>query len=209
MTKIYLPLLFVSTFFLRSLYSQNLPVTQNIEMAKIKSGDIIKFFGENIRYPSNALMDNIEGIVIIGFRITKDGLIDSIQVIKNPNQNLSLEALRVLDKTNGLWIPTKSNGIPIDKNYIASFGFFTSSKYYDSRNKGLNYFKKGDYNKALSSINKSLAIDEYDTKLYETRLAIYKNLNDVESIKRDSAKIDYLKRNLITNIFVTAMPVRR
>jgi hypothetical protein len=209
MTKIYLPLLFILTFFLQSLNSQNLPVTPNIEMAKIKSGDIIKFFSENIQYPPNALMDNIEGMVLIGFRITKVGLIDSIQVIKNPNQNLSLEVLRVLDKTNGLWIPTKSNGIPIDKNYIAIFGFFTSTKYHNLRNKGLNYFKKRDFNKALISINKSLAIDEYDTKLYETRLTIYKNLNDVESIKRDSAKIDYLKRNLITSIYVTAMSVRR
>ncbi len=67
-----------------------------------------KFLSDNIIYPKKAQRDKIEGRVIIRFWVSKNGSIDSIQILSEPQPILDEEAIYVVKKMP-LWIPGKAD----------------------------------------------------------------------------------------------------
>lgn len=59
-----------------------------------------KFLTNEIQYPKNAAREKISGTVFLSFLVRKDGGIEDIRVDKNPNNELTIEAIRVLQKSN-------------------------------------------------------------------------------------------------------------
>jgi len=70
------------------------------------------YISKNIVYPSNAKKSKIQGKVYTRFIIEKDGSIGDLYIIRSPDQELSLEALRVL-KNCPRFIPGSKNGKPV------------------------------------------------------------------------------------------------
>ena len=68
-----------------------------------------KYLRENLRYPENALKNNIEGFVYLSFKVTKSGEINEIQVTQTPSIELGKEGVRVLQASPN-WIPGKLRG---------------------------------------------------------------------------------------------------
>jgi TonB family protein len=80
-------------------------------MPIFKGGDaeLMKYIHDNIRYPSIAKENEIQGRVVCTFVVEKDGGISDIKVITHIDPSLDKEAIRVL-KTMPKWYCGKQNG---------------------------------------------------------------------------------------------------
>ncbi|MCL1934587.1 MAG: TonB family protein [Candidatus Azobacteroides sp.] len=70
---------------------------------------LIRFIYENIRYPSTALKQRIEGRVWCSFIVEPDGSVSNVQLEKGVYIFLDEEAVRVL-KNMPAWIPGRTKG---------------------------------------------------------------------------------------------------
>ena len=62
----------------------------------------LKFIGENVKYPPQAMKDNVQGKVLINFIVMSSGKIENAKVIQSVNTELDNEALRVV-KSMPVW----------------------------------------------------------------------------------------------------------
>ena len=181
----------------------------SIEKASLKSGTTNEFFGQNTNFPESLLGKNGNYNVLISFIIKTDGALDSVKILSSPDKQASLEALSALDKSDGLWNPAKINGQPFGIRYLASFKFVTSKKYFDQQTKAEKLVQKGDYKKALEIIDDGLNFHEYDKDLYQLRLKIHKNQNQLDLENADLKKISEIDENLMIDIWVTVIGIPR
>lgn len=85
------------------------PKTANVKPAFMGKDEntFLRWVTERLVYPLECKKDNIEGTVVVSFRIGKDGKIQDVIVIQSPHYLLSAEALRVIDYspdwTPGIW----------------------------------------------------------------------------------------------------------
>lgn len=70
---------------------------------------LMKFLGDNIRYPVIAQENGIQGRVITNFVVERDGSITDVQVVRGQDPSLDKEAVRVI-KTMPKWKPGKQRG---------------------------------------------------------------------------------------------------
>ena len=84
-------------------------------MPEYKGGQeaMMKFVVENVKYPEEAKKNGIQGKVFISFTVTKTGKLENIKVLKNLNDLLDAEALRVIS-TMPDWVPGESKGTAVD-----------------------------------------------------------------------------------------------
>ncbi len=75
------------------------------------------FLGSNIRYPTAARENNVQGKVYLGFVIEKDGKLSDVKIIKGIGSGCDEEALRVL-KNSPPWKPGLAEGKPVRTSYI-------------------------------------------------------------------------------------------
>jgi protein TonB len=73
---------------------------------------LYKFLADNIKYPRMAVESGIQGTVYIGFVVEKNGNLSNISVLRNPNELLTNEALRVVTSMPD-WSPGKQGGRPV------------------------------------------------------------------------------------------------
>jgi protein TonB len=73
---------------------------------------LFKFIGENLQYPSEAQINNIEGKVILKFVVSPDGSVDRIEILRSIDPLLDNEAIRVV-KTLPKFKPGKQGGVPV------------------------------------------------------------------------------------------------
>jgi protein TonB len=74
-------------------------------------GALMKFINENIRYPEEAINNNVSGRVVLRFVVSTDGSVKRIEVIKGVDPLLDGEAIRVISLLPK-WKPGKNNGNP-------------------------------------------------------------------------------------------------
>ena len=67
-----------------------------------------RYLNKNIRYPEEAVENEIEGTVLIQFIVDKEGNVSDVSAISGPNE-LRGEAERVIRKS-GKWTPASQNG---------------------------------------------------------------------------------------------------
>ena len=84
--------------------------------------ELMKFLGNNIKYPVIAQENGIEGRVIIGFIVSKTGLISDVTVLRSLDPSCDREAVRVV-KTLPKWIPGKQNGENVNVRYTLPVAF--------------------------------------------------------------------------------------
>lgn len=73
----------------------------------------LEFLNKHLKYPSKALKRNVQGMVIIGFNITKTGKISDITVVRSVDKELDDEAVRIIKRTEN-WDPLIIGGIACD-----------------------------------------------------------------------------------------------
>lgn len=81
------------------------------QMPQFPGGDteLMKFIGNNLKYPTIAAENGIEGRVVIRFVVTKEGSVSDVQVVRSLDPSCDKEAVRVV-KTMPKWVPGKQNG---------------------------------------------------------------------------------------------------
>lgn len=73
---------------------------------------LMKFLGDNIKYPVIAQENGIQGRVICNFVVERDGSISDVQVVRGQDPSLDKEAIRVI-KTMPKWTPGQQRGKPV------------------------------------------------------------------------------------------------
>jgi protein TonB len=74
---------------------------------------MLEFIYANIKYPSIARENGVEGTAVIKFVVDKDGKIKAAEVVRDPGAQLGDEAKRVVEMMNDMptpWIPGKQRG---------------------------------------------------------------------------------------------------
>ena len=70
---------------------------------------LYKFLSSNLKYPSDAKKEEVQGRVICQFTVNKDGSISDIQVLRSVYPSLDREAVRVIS-IMPRWEPGVQNG---------------------------------------------------------------------------------------------------
>jgi periplasmic protein TonB len=70
----------------------------------------LRYLNKNLRYPDDAVNNEIQGTVVVQFIVDKEGNVSDVQAIAGPDQGgLREEAVRVI-KRSGKWTPAIQNG---------------------------------------------------------------------------------------------------
>ena len=77
---------------------------------------LMKFLGQNVKYPTDARDARKEGRVIAQFVVTTDGSIADVKVIRGIYPSLDQEAIRVI-KAMPKWKPATEKGKPVNVRY--------------------------------------------------------------------------------------------
>ena len=74
------------------------------------AGAWLRYLNKNLRYPDDAVNNEIQGTVIVQFIVDKEGNVSDVTPISGPDQGgLREEAVRVIKKS-GKWTPAVQNG---------------------------------------------------------------------------------------------------
>ena len=77
---------------------------------------MIEFLQANIKYPEDAIKQNIGGRVIVMFVVEPDGSLSNVRVARKVFPSLDDEAVRVV-KSMPKWEPGKEKGRPVRVNF--------------------------------------------------------------------------------------------
>ncbi len=83
---------------------------------------LLKYIGDNLRYPQLAIENNIQGKVIVQFVVTKTGNVGEVKVVRSKDPDLDKEAIRVV-KTIPKFQPGKQNGQAVNVWYTLPITF--------------------------------------------------------------------------------------
>ena len=88
------------------------------QMPAFPGGDValMRYLQENVHYPTIALENDVQGRVVVGFVVEKDGSITDVRVIKSRDPALDHEAVRVV-KSMPRWTPGKIDGAAVRVEY--------------------------------------------------------------------------------------------
>ena len=94
------------------------------EMPQFPGGmqEALNFLGTHVRYPVAAQEAKIEGRVIVGFVVGRDGSVSDIKVVRGINPELDAEAVRVVSMMPK-WIPGKQRGKAVAVKYTMPIMF--------------------------------------------------------------------------------------
>lgn len=95
------------------------------DMPRFQGGDFLnfrKYVLTNIRYPKDALEENVSGRVFIQFVINREGELVDAKIIKSDHALLDKEVLRVISQSPR-WSPGKQRGKAVDVSLIMPVDF--------------------------------------------------------------------------------------
>jgi TonB family protein len=104
-------------------------VTVVQEQPRFPGGDdsLISFLKNNLRYPPEAKLAWIQGLVYIGFLVDPYGKIKDVRLLNSVNKQLDEEALRVVHLMPD-WIPGKMGETPVGVEFILPIEFVMPEK---------------------------------------------------------------------------------
>ena len=94
------------------------------EMTEFPGGDValMNYIKQNLRYPALAGEMGFQGRVTLSFIVERDGSISNIEVLRTPAEELSKEAIRVV-QSMPKWKPGRIKGTPVRMKYILPMTF--------------------------------------------------------------------------------------
>jgi len=83
---------------------------------------MMAFLAKNIKYPTEALENKVEGMTVISFVVNHRGFLGDYRILKPLGYGTDQEAIRVL-QTMPKWIPGKRNGQPVKVKFTLPVRF--------------------------------------------------------------------------------------
>lgn len=74
---------------------------------------LYEYLDKNIQYPASAFVYNVQGVVVLQFRVTREGTTQDLAIIEPVDPALDKEAYRVVSGMRP-WEPARIGGIPVD-----------------------------------------------------------------------------------------------
>ena len=96
--------------------------------AQFPGGDeaCMKWLADHVKYPKEAIENNIQGRVMVRFTVEKDGEITDVKAVRSPSPLLAEEAERVV-KAMPKWKPAKNKGEIVRSTFNLPISFRLSS----------------------------------------------------------------------------------
>ena len=170
------------------------------------NGNLNQWIGENVQYPEEAYVNQIDGRVFVTFVIEKDGSVTHARVVRSAHPLLDAEALRVIAGMPK-WKPAMSEGkavrfektLPITFRYTPQEAELTYEQYLKNLEEEQEMLKKGekmsveDMARRVNAFKKQLGDDATVRKLLlEKSLSIK---SEIDSTVKAQAKVLKLKKN--------------
>jgi protein TonB len=94
--------------------AEDKPLAFDEQMPQFPGGEqeLALYIAKNLKYPSVAIENGVEGTVLIRFEINKMGNVAKIQVMESLNPACDKEAIRIV-KSLPVFIPGKQNGVRV------------------------------------------------------------------------------------------------
>jgi len=95
-------------------------VLRSVEnMPQFIGGDVamMKFIYSKIKYPREARLNDIQGLVVISYVVMEDGSLSGLEIKRDIGGGCGEEALRVIKRMDGKWIPGSIDGEPVRVAY--------------------------------------------------------------------------------------------
>ena len=94
------------------------------QMPMFPGGDaaLMSYLANNIHYPTVAAENGVQGRVVVGFVVERDGSITDVNVLRSVDPSLDREAMRVV-KSMPRWTPGKQNGSAVRVKYQVPVAF--------------------------------------------------------------------------------------
>ncbi len=168
------------------------------EKAKINNEDASKFF-RNCHY--DFTISSPDGNVLVSFIVKKNGEIDSIKVLNDPDTLWEEFTLDALYSSSGQWNPASFDGKPLEYKYFAGFNFTNRSIFFYKKDKVLRLLRSGQTTKPLRLINEALNINPFDIDLLLCRAGIYKKQNKLYLELVDLLMAEKVRNDVLFNIW--------
>ncbi len=120
-----------------------------------------KFLGNNIKYPSAAIDNEIQGNVHVSFTVEKDGSLTDLKIERKLGYGADEEALRVL-KIAKRWNPGMQNGRPVRVKYNVPIRFAFENSKSDRKSNAIASIRLKSY----SEKDAPMVIVDNETKSY-------------------------------------------
>ena len=85
-------------------------------------GALMGYLRDNIKYPTVAAENGVQGRVVVGFVVERDGSITDVKILRGVDPSLDREAMRVV-KSMPRWNPGKQNGSAVRVKYQVPVSF--------------------------------------------------------------------------------------
>lgn len=94
------------------------------QMPMYPGGDaaLMGYLRDNIKYPTVAAENGVQGRVVVGFVVERDGSITDVNILRGVDPSLDREAMRVV-KSMPRWTPGKQNGSAVRVKYQVPVSF--------------------------------------------------------------------------------------
>ncbi|MEI7587568.1 TonB family protein [Runella sp.] len=86
-----------------------------------------QYFATNLKYPTAAARAHVEGIVLVGFTVTKEGAIKDIVIDKGIGFGCDAEAIKLVSKMPN-WNPAVKDSQPVDAKFALPVSFVLEKK---------------------------------------------------------------------------------
>ncbi|RZL32524.1 MAG: TonB family protein [Pedobacter sp.] len=157
-------------------------------------GGVYKFYeylGKNIKYPTMAADNEVEGNVFVSFVVEKDGSLTDIKVDRKLGYGTDEEALRVL-KLSKRWNPGMQNGRPVRVKYNIPIKFSLNGEKTESKASVVSNIKIKGFN---DSKDAPLVILDGEVKDYSIMKDLdSKTIESINVVKSSNATSLYGKK---------------
>lgn len=113
----------------------------NEEKAKCAEKKLFEYIKTNLKYPPQALKNNLQGEVLIKFIVDKEGNISQAELVSDPGSGMGKAALDVVTGMNDLnrkWTPGYQQGKPVSVWFVLPIRFSLGEKSKPSFKQGNN-----------------------------------------------------------------------
>jgi TonB family protein len=194
---------------------------QDLQEIKVTSPQFKSEFFQNINdfllsgveYPVESLRAGNEGTEVIQFVVTPKGNVTDIVVINSVSEIIDMEVTRILEITNGMWIPGTANSEPVamEKEVSVVFKISQKSDFVAKAKSNLEYgnkmlFVNNRPEKALKFFDKCVTLLPNDETLLAVRGLCKYEIGDNEGAKRDWNRLKILtEKNTSESLIETAV----
>jgi hypothetical protein len=168
----------------------------------MESESIREYLVKNFEYPGDKIY---EGTEVVQFTVTPEGELTDFVIINSVSREIDKEMIRVLQSTNGMWIPGYNNTVPAEMPKEASLAFYSGNNSSKSvteifKEKATHHFNDGNKTflekhnpkKALKHYSEGVNYLPYDQSLLTLRGICRFETGDKEGAHQDWERVKTL-----------------